>query len=64
MTKPMTKPAMLSSLQKGRMTSTTVINQYNQQSTIQAGGDNNVEEEKWQMWRQRNGGHWTIDDGY
>jgi len=47
MTTPMTKLTMLPSLQKGRTTSAASINQYIQQSTVQAGGGNNVEEEKW-----------------
>jgi hypothetical protein len=51
MTTPMTKLTMLPSLQKGRTTSAASINQYIQQSTVQAGGGNNVEEEKWQMGR-------------
>jgi hypothetical protein len=51
MTMPMTKPTTLPLLQKGRMTSAAAINQYKQQSTVQAGGGNYVEEEKWQMGR-------------
>ena len=64
MTMPMTKPTMLPLLQKRRMTSTVTINQYKQQSTVQAGGGNKVEEEKWQMVRWHDGGQWTIDNGY
>ena len=64
MTMPMTKPTTLPSLQKGKTSSAAAINQYKQQSTVQFGGGNYVEEEKWQMGRQHDGGQWTIDDGY
>ena len=46
------------------MTSAAAINQYKQQSTVRAGGGNNVEEEKWPMGRRRDGGQWTIDNRY
>jgi hypothetical protein len=48
---PMMKLTTLPSLQKGRTMSAAAINQYKQKSTVQAGGGNNVEEEKWQMGR-------------
>jgi len=59
-----TKPTTLPLLQRGRMTSAAAINQIKQQSTVQAGGGDNIEEEQWQMGRRRDGGQWTIDDGY
>jgi hypothetical protein len=40
---------MLLTLQTGRMTSATAIKPFKQQSTFQASGGNNLEEEKWQM---------------
>jgi len=47
----MPTPMTLPSLQKGWTTSAATINQYKQQSTVRAGGGNNVEEERWQMGR-------------
>jgi hypothetical protein len=53
---------MLLSLQMGRTTSAAAIKKFIQQSTFQASGGNNLEEEKLQMGRQHNCRWWTMDD--
>ncbi len=52
---------MLPTSQMQRMTSTATIKPFEQQSTFQANGGNDLEEEKWKMGRQHDCRWQTMD---